>query len=168
MQQCRRVCLGRYRTHKSVKQSQMAPTPSRHTGGYSWGITRELLSHLISINSGIVRKGLIMNNRRHSSQSLWKISRVSYNFELGIWDKGQKVFLSFGCDESLLGNSGSIVNASGGLVVRGLWDCSSPTRDRIWVPCIGRWIFSLDHQGGPPNIYCLYQNITPPAFPRVL
>ena len=29
-----------------------------------------------------------------------------------------------------------------GLVTPGMWDLSSPTRDRTRVPCIGRWILN--------------------------
>ena len=50
-------------------------------------------------------------------------------------------YLSLGHMDSLVTNSGSVVGVHG-LVSPGLWDLSSPTRDRTWVPCIARWILN--------------------------
>ena len=37
----------------------------------------------------------------------------------------------------------------------GMWDLSSPTRDRTHVPCIGRWILNHWTTRGVPSIYFL-------------
>ena len=105
-----------------------------------------------------------MNNRRHSSLSLRKISRVSYNFEPEMWDKGQKVF-RFGCDGSLLRNSGSVVNPSG---------LSCPEACGIIVPPPGIEFESPALKGGslttgpprksPKYILFISKYHTPPAF----
>ena len=62
-------------------------------------------------------------------------------FSLQLWGMGSRA-----CGLCSLCHVGSLVevhelsSCGMGLVARGMWDLSSPTRDQTHVPCIGRWI----------------------------
>ena len=52
-----------------------------------------------------------------------------------------------------------------------MWDLSSLTEDRTYVPCLGRWIVkSLDHQGSPRPVLRVRQealekkSLSPPSW----